>query len=100
MGEPDCESLKPKVAELMKFAAVLDGHLERRNFAACGRLTIADFQLASMATYWREARMPIEEILKHRVLDRRTHAHSGLGRSLAGRTGTGMRRNLENGNGG
>jgi glutathione S-transferase len=60
MGEPDCESLKPKVADLMKFAAVLDGHLEGRSFAACGRLTIADFQLASMATYWREARMPIE----------------------------------------
>jgi glutathione S-transferase len=60
MGEPDCESLKPKVADLMKFAAVLDGHLEGRTFAACGRLTIADFQLASMATYWREARMPID----------------------------------------
>jgi glutathione S-transferase len=27
---------------------------------ACGRLTIADFQLASMATYWREAEMPLE----------------------------------------
>jgi glutathione S-transferase len=60
MGEPDCESLEPKVADLMKFAAVLDEHLEGRNFAACGRLTIADFQLASMASYWREARMPIE----------------------------------------
>jgi len=26
----------------------------------CGRLTIADFQLASMATYWRESEMPME----------------------------------------
>ena len=28
---------------------------------ACGRLTIADFQLASMATYWRESAMPLRE---------------------------------------
>jgi glutathione S-transferase len=27
---------------------------------ACGRLTIADFQLASMATDWRESEMPLE----------------------------------------
>jgi glutathione S-transferase len=27
---------------------------------ACNRLTIADFQLASMVTYWRESKMPIE----------------------------------------
>jgi glutathione S-transferase len=60
MGEPDREQLKPKVADLVKFARVLDGHLQGRRYAACGRLTIADFQLASMATYWREAEMPIE----------------------------------------
>jgi glutathione S-transferase len=59
LGEPDCESLKPKVADLVKFARVLDGHLEGRRYVACGRLTIADFQLASMATYWREAEMPM-----------------------------------------
>ena len=27
---------------------------------ACGRLTIADFALASMATHWRESEMPLE----------------------------------------
>jgi glutathione S-transferase len=27
---------------------------------ACARLTIADFQLASMARYWRRAEMPFE----------------------------------------
>jgi glutathione S-transferase len=46
--------------ELHRFAAVLDGHLADRNFVACGRLTIADFQAASMATYWRESEMPLD----------------------------------------
>ena len=61
MGPPDSESLKAKVPGLQKFASVLDGHLAGRNHVACGRLTIADFQLASMAAYWRESEMPLEE---------------------------------------
>ncbi|MBI1777892.1 MAG: glutathione S-transferase family protein [Proteobacteria bacterium] len=59
LGPPDSESLKPKVPDLMRFAGVLDGHLEGRSYVACDRLTIADFQLASMATYWRESEMPL-----------------------------------------
>jgi glutathione S-transferase len=38
----------------------LDRHLEGRTHVACGRLTIADFQLASMARYWVESQMPME----------------------------------------
>jgi glutathione S-transferase len=60
IGPPDRESLKSRVPELQKFAAVLDGHLAGRSFVACGRLTIADFQAASMATYWRESEMPLD----------------------------------------
>jgi glutathione S-transferase len=60
IGPPDHESLKPKIPGLIKFAKVLDGHLAGRTHVACGRLTIADFQLASMATYWRESQMPLE----------------------------------------
>lgn len=60
MGPPDCVSLKSKVPDLLRFAKVLDGHLEERSHVACGRLTIADFQLASMATHWREAEMPFD----------------------------------------
>ena len=59
-GKPDSESLKAKVPDLVRFAKVLDGHLQGRTYAACGRLTIADFQLASMATYWRESEMPFD----------------------------------------
>ena len=60
LGPPDTESLKPKVAGLVRFAKVLDGYLAGRTYVACGRLTIADFQLASMATYWRESEMKLE----------------------------------------
>jgi glutathione S-transferase len=59
-SKPDPESLKEKIPELVKFAKVLDGHLTGRDYAACGRLTIADFQLASMARYWRQSEMPLE----------------------------------------
>lgn len=57
-AQPDVDSLPAKIPELLRFAAVLDRHLDGRDYVACGRLTIADFQLASMAAYWREAAMP------------------------------------------
>lgn len=44
-----------------RFAKVLDDHLAHSNYVACKRLTIADFQLASMARYWRESEMPMAE---------------------------------------
>lgn len=60
LGPPDRELLKSSVPNLLKFAGVLDEHLRGLTYAACGRLTIADFQLASMATDWRESEMPFE----------------------------------------
>jgi glutathione S-transferase len=60
LGPPDRAALKPKVGDLKKYATVLDGHLASRTHVACARLTIADFQLGSMATYWRESEMPLE----------------------------------------
>ena len=60
LGPPDRDLLKSSVPNLLKFAAVLEGHLTGRTYVACARLTIADFQLASMATYWRESEMPLE----------------------------------------
>ncbi len=61
IGPPDREALKPKVGDLLKYAKVLDGHLAGRTYVACGRLTIADFQMASMATDWRVSEMPLAE---------------------------------------
>lgn len=60
MGPPDAAVLAKATKNCEKFAKVLDTHLEGRDFAAAGRLTIADFSLGSMARYWREAEMPFE----------------------------------------
>lgn len=60
VGPPDRAALEGKADALQRSASVLDGHLAGRNYIACDRLTIADFQLASMATYWRESEMPLE----------------------------------------
>jgi glutathione S-transferase len=61
MGPPDKSSLAHSVADFERYAAVLDGHLAGRTVLACGRLTIADFQAASMARYWRESEMPLRD---------------------------------------
>lgn len=61
IGKPDASALEGKDDAVRRYAKVLDGHLEKRNYVACQRLTIADFQLASMATYWRESVMPFDE---------------------------------------
>ena len=63
MGPPNREELKAAVADFLKFARVLDGHLPGRSYIACDRLTIADFQLASMVSYWRESEMPLEQFV-------------------------------------
>lgn len=59
IGEPNPDALRNKIADVERCAAILDRHLAGRSFVACDRLTIADFQLASMATYWRESYMPL-----------------------------------------
>ena len=73
LGPPDSASLRPEIPGVRKLAKVLDDHLAGRDFVACGRLTIADFHLASMATHWRESEMPFAEFTNIvRWLDRLT----------------------------
>ena len=60
IGAPDHELLKTSIADFNKFAKVLNGHLQNRTYVACDRLTIADFQLASMAHYWQGSEMPMQ----------------------------------------
>ncbi|HEV7856034.1 MAG TPA: glutathione S-transferase family protein [Herminiimonas sp.] len=60
IGMPDREALTSKTGDIKRYAKVLDAHLADKQYVACGRLTIADFHLASMAAYWREAEMPLE----------------------------------------
>lgn len=59
-GPPSTARLIEQVPDFVRYAKVLDGHLTDRAYVACGRLTIADFQLASMASYWRESAMPMD----------------------------------------
>jgi glutathione S-transferase len=61
IGKTDANALKGKGDDVRRYAKVLDGHLEKRSHVACERLTIADFQLAAMASYWRESEMPLGE---------------------------------------
>ncbi len=58
-GAPDLALLADET-NIRRYAAVLDDHLAGRDFVACDRLTIADFQLASMACDWHVSRMPFE----------------------------------------
>jgi len=60
IGPPNRESCNASVPEVSRYAAVLDAHLAGRSYVALGRLTIADFYLAAMATYWRESEMPLQ----------------------------------------
>jgi len=61
LGELDRTALTAALPGLRTLAAVLDSHLASHDFAACDRLTIADFQLASMACEWRHAEMPFAD---------------------------------------
>jgi glutathione S-transferase len=61
IGEPNRSSLPAMIPVLKTLATVLDGHLGGRDYVACNRLTIADFQLASMACDWRRSEMPLDD---------------------------------------
>lgn len=51
LGDADVAALDAERKNLRRLAAILDAQLAGREFVCCGRLTIADFQLASMAAY-------------------------------------------------
>ncbi|MBV9460956.1 MAG: glutathione S-transferase family protein [Bradyrhizobium sp.] len=55
---PDRSALPSKAAAVQTCARVLNTHLEGSKYVAMNHLTIADFQLASMAAYWRVSEMP------------------------------------------
>lgn len=61
IGEPNREAIAPKQKDFRKYAGVLNEHLADHSHVACSRLTIADFAVASMVHYWREAEMPLED---------------------------------------
>ena len=61
IGAADRSALADAEGPLRKHAAVLDDWLAGKAYVALDRLTIADFQLAAQATYWRAAEMPLRD---------------------------------------
>jgi glutathione S-transferase len=61
LGEPDRAKPEAVLPELRRLSSLLDDHLVQHDFMACDRLTIADFQLASMACEWRRAELPFAD---------------------------------------
>ncbi len=59
LGPPNREPMDKALPDFIRYAKVLNGHLADHDYAACDRLTIADFQLGSMATHWQASDMPM-----------------------------------------
>ena len=72
MGAPDRELLKSKTTEPSQVCERARAIFRGPRNIACDRLTIADFQLASMATDWRNAEIEFEAFLNVVSLDRST----------------------------
>jgi len=60
IGAPDPAALARAPEALHRFAPTLEARLREQPWVACGRLTIADFHLASMARYWEDTGTPLE----------------------------------------
>ncbi|GAA0708590.1 glutathione S-transferase family protein [Dokdonella soli] len=61
LGEPDAAAIEEATRFFHQFARVLDSHLEGRAYLLGDRLTLADFFVARMLPYAREAQMPLED---------------------------------------
>ena len=60
-GQVDPGPIKENTPDFLRYAKVLNEHLSKSTYVACDRLTIADFQLASMARFWKTSEMPMIE---------------------------------------
>ena len=60
LGEPNLAAVEEATGFFRRFAAVLDGHLATHDYLAGGRLSIADFGVASLLPWASEARLPLE----------------------------------------
>jgi len=60
MGEADPNELARGEREVLQFGAVLDGHLEGRQWVAGKALTLADIAIAPALMYLEPARLPLD----------------------------------------
>lgn len=61
LGEPNAAAVKEATAFFRRFAAVLDAHLEDRDYLVGGKLSIADFGVAVLLPWAEQARLPVGE---------------------------------------
>lgn len=61
MGEPDPVAVDEALRYVRRYAAILDAHLESRNYLLDDTLTVADFAVATVLPYAKGAHIPIEE---------------------------------------
>jgi len=59
MGPPDAAAVEKALVSFHRFAAVLDGQLEAREFVTEGRITLADVSLGATLTHARMAEVPL-----------------------------------------
>lgn len=61
IGEPDNAAAEEALKEFRTQVAVLNDHLQRRNFLVGDVLSVADFAVAVTLPYAKEAQLPLEE---------------------------------------
>jgi len=61
MGEPDAQKIEEAFANFHRFGAVLNRHLDGRQYVVGGALTIADLTLASSLMYATQTETPLSE---------------------------------------
>jgi glutathione S-transferase len=64
MGEPDLAKVEEALANFRRFAAVLERHLDGKQYVVGQRLTIADLTLASSLMYARQTEAPVTEFAR------------------------------------
>lgn len=61
MGEPDPEAVEEALGYVRRYAAILNDHLENRTYLLDDTLTVADFAVATVLPYARDAKIPLAE---------------------------------------
>lgn len=60
-GDPDEKEIEEGLKLFARFAAVLDGHLDGRDYLVGDGLTLADFSVAADLTYAGPAQLPVKD---------------------------------------
>jgi glutathione S-transferase len=61
IGPPDAQAVAQALGEFRRYAAVLNGHLEKRKWLVGDNVTVADFSVAMTLPYAEQALLPLDE---------------------------------------